>query len=138
MPLAPYICGMSVETTIKALRRQLRDLDQQRAKVLHAIDALEGLPGATPHTGNGSAPHTRRTGGSPLIDAAITALRAATKPLPIMELVAAVQKGGFQPNRDAKKVRASLVSALLRRTDVFSKPKRATYGLVEWSEHDGK
>ncbi len=129
---------MSVETTIKALRRQLRDLDQQRAKLAHALEALEALPGALPETGNGPTRRKGRTGGSPLIDAAITALRAATKPLPIMELVAAVQKWGFQANRDAKKVRASLASALLRRDDLFTNPERGTYGLVEWGEDERK
>lgn len=125
---------MSVETTIKALRRQLRNLDQQRAKLITAIEALEEFAGSLSDNGNTS----KRRAGGPLIDAAVAALRAATKPMPIMELVAAVQKGGFQATRDAKKVRASLVSALLRRTDIFSKPRRATYGLVEWGEHDGK
>ncbi len=129
---------MSVDTTIKALRRQLRDLDQQRAKVAHALEALEALPGATSENGNGAAPRTGRAGGSPLIEAAVAALRTATKPMLVVELVAAVQKAGFQPNRDAKKLRASLVSALLRRTDLFSKPERATYGLVEWSDNESR
>src|SRR6266496_5854167 len=111
---------MSVETTIGALRRQLRDLDQQRAKLITAIDALEDF--ATTVSDNGNA--SKRRAGGPLIDAAVAALRTATKPMPIMELVAAIQKGGMQSDKPANKVRASLVSALLRRTDLFTKPKR--------------
>jgi len=131
----PYICGMSVETTIKTLRRQLRDVDQQRAKIIDAIRALEEL---NPIAANGDGTPRKRTGTSPLVDAALAALRAATKPTPIIDLVAAIQKAGYQPNQPAKKVRASLVSALLRRTDLFTKPERGTYGLVEWSDNEGK
>jgi hypothetical protein len=127
---------MSYETTIKTIRRQLRDLEQQRAKLLRALEAMEELHGATPE--NGAAPRKRRDGGSPLIQAALTALRAATKPTPIMDLVAAIQKGGYQPTRPADKIRASLVSALLRRTDLFTKPGRGTYGLVEWGDNESK
>lgn len=124
---------MSIDSTLKTLRRELRDLDKQRARLQSAIDALEPL--AT--NGNGTAPSKRQAKGSPLIESAIATLRAATKPLPIMDLVTAMQKNGFQPGHDPKKVRASVVSALLRRTDVFTKPERAIYGLVEWEDHDG-
>ena len=123
---------MSIEATIKSLRRQLRDLDQQRAKVMHALAALEALAGAASENGDA------RKRDSPLVDAALAALRAATKPMPIMELVAAIQKNGVQATRPAGKVRGSLGSALLRRRDLFTKPERGIYGLVEWSDQDGK
>ena len=66
---------MSIEATIKSLRRQLRDLDQQRAKVMHALAALEALAGAASENGDA------RKRDSPLVDAALAALRAATKPM---------------------------------------------------------
>ena len=131
---------MSVESTLKALRRDLRDLDRQRAKLMSAIQALEQLDGAMPTNGNGSAPTKRRAGGSVLIDAAVEALRAATKPLSVVELIAAIQKRGVQADRPANKVRGTLVSAMIRRGDVFTKPPgtRGVYGLVEWADADMK
>lgn len=127
---------MSYETMIKSLRRQLRDLDAQRGKLLRAIEALQELHGDASE--NGTAPRKRRAGGSPLIQAALTALRNATKPTPVMELVAAVQRSGYQSNKSPDKVRASLVSAMLRRTDLFTKPGRGVYGLVEWGDAETK
>jgi hypothetical protein len=121
---------MSIESTLKSLRRELRDLDKQRAQLQSAIDALEPLS----RNGTGSKDRKRPAKSSSMIDAAVAALRMATKPLPIMDLVALVQKSGVQANKPASKVRASLASALLRRDDVFSRPQRGIYGLVEWNE----
>jgi len=120
---------MSVETTIKALERQLRDVEQQRARLVEAIRALRELPSA--NGSDPSAPRQRRTGTSPLVEAALAALRTATKPRAIMELVAAIQRNGVEASRPANKLRASLVSALLRRNDLFVRPSRGVYGLAE-------
>jgi len=131
---------MSIESTLKALHRELRDLERKRAKLVGAIQALEMLDGALTTNGNGSAPAKRRAGGSVLIDAAVEALRAAAKPLRIVELIAAIQKRGVQADRPANKVRGTLVSAMLRRGDLFTKPPgtRGVYGLAMWADSDTK
>jgi hypothetical protein len=65
-------------------------------------------------------------------------LKTAPGPLPIMDLVAAIQQDGIAQDRPPAKVRASLVSTLLRRRDLFSNPSRGLYGLKEWEMPEGE
>lgn len=128
----------SLQTTIKALRRDLRDVEHRRAKIVAALQALEALPamedGAAP-TGK-ARKRIPKSGGSPLIAGAVTVLRTAGEPMHIMALVTALQQNSIYADRTPDKVRASLVSAMIRRNDVFSKPpgRRGMYGLKEWDK----
>lgn len=124
----------SIQTTIKSLRRELRELDQRRAKVVAALRALEELP-AVPDTPRSAQKRAgRKPVESPLINGAATVLREHGQPMHIMALVTALQRSGVYADRPADKVRPSLVSALLRRDDIFAKPGRGMYGLAEWGD----
>ena len=118
-----------VDSALRSLRRELAQVERQRRKLADAIAALEKL---TEGIGDGGPPRRRRGRSGRLFEAAIQALRARTEPMDAMELVAAIQRSGVDADRPPLKIRASLVSTMRRRTDVFSKPRRGVYGLKEW------
>ena len=72
------------------------------------------------------------------MDAAVRVLRSATEPMHIQQLMAEIKRTHADfATVPTDKIRATLVSGMLRRKDVFNNPKRGHYGLTEMEE-DGK
>ena len=72
--------------------------------------------------------------GMSIPDACETLLRHFQKPQKARALAEAMLSGGYEYNRGASKLRASLTGSMHRLLGkgVFTKPEPGTYGLVEW------
>ncbi len=128
----------SYRVTLKRLKRELTQIDRRRKSILTLIAGLEQhieLFGDDMPSTNGT-PKRRRARSSELVSQAQTVLKELGKIVRIQGLIAEMQRRGYRADEAADKIRGSLVSALRRRDDVFSSPKRGWYGLAEWSAED--
>lgn len=129
-----------------ALRAQLRELDEQRQKIVHAISAIESLPEpaesvADGRSGAGRAGRGKTTDESPsYANAAKAVLEEAGKPLHIKKIVQRLKGHGWYADKSAKDrdFRNSVASSLerwVKKGKRFSRTAPATYGLTKWQEN---
>jgi len=74
--------------------------------------------------------------GATSVAAAEIILRENGAPMHLDDIIDAILKGGYEKQRDQKKLYFTLFANLARKAKVFAKvpEKPATFGLVEWSQ----
>ncbi len=118
---------------VKRLRRQLKEIEQRRKAIMEAIRAQEALIRL-----DGGDVDEEPKQASQVVAAAEKALAMKSEPMKVSDLIAAMQAEGWEPEKTFAQVRATVVSTLRRRTDVFSTPSRGCYGLTQWDEGHGE
>jgi hypothetical protein len=114
------------EAEIAELHVQIRTAE---AYLQSLNDTLRMLSREEPSTGNGT-PAIREGG---MVAAAMNALRERGKPMHITEILAAI---GRPNTRDKRAALGGSLAAYVRRGQVFTRPKPAVFGLVEFTDSD--
>jgi len=132
---------------VTALRAQLKELDAQREKIKHAIEAIEDLPAPPALDDAASGAEEKAAGGSPSSkttdespsypEAGEIVLKEAGKALHLNEIMRRSQLRGWYADKDAedrgfRNAMAGSLDRKYRGGEIFSKPAPATYGLLAW------
>ena len=138
---------------ISDLKRQLRDIDRERNKRQQALDALEALAvpdaDASPAAKRAHRKAYRSQGdllepvGQPangdrpktMTQAAALILKELGRPLHIVEIAEEMRRRWYQ-DKSVASIRGNLSGTLDHRAknkDLFTKPERATYGLLSFN-----
>lgn len=132
MPHDAYLPAM------RALKARLKELDDEREKVLHALTAIQALP----EPPNESADGGKSTKESPSYPEAVEAvLEEKGRALHIDKIAAGFKEHDWYADKDFidnRSHRNSLIGSLdrkARKGDTFYKPEPATYGLLKWREN---